>query len=74
MADETGLVGIKHDFNEAIKEYVSSNPRLDIRDFGYMYILLKRKGFSDEIIEDVSRYFEGAAELHDLCQAYEVRS
>lgn len=74
MADETGLVGTKSEFNAAIKEFVMSNPELDLRDFGYMYILLKKKGWPDEIIEDVSRYFERGALLQELCEAYQERS
>jgi hypothetical protein len=74
MADETGRVGTKLEFNAAIKEYVMSNPDLNLRDFGYIYILLKKKGWPDEIIEDVSHYFERGASLQELCEAYQERS
>ena len=74
ISDENGLVGTKSAFNAAIQEYVTSNPPLDLRDFGFMYVLLKKKGWSDDIIEDVSHYFERAATLQELCEAFQVRS
>jgi hypothetical protein len=74
MAGDTGVVGTRTEFNQAIKEYVLSNPPLDLRDFGFMYSLLKKKEYPDEIIEDISHYFERGARLRELCEAYQERT
>ena len=74
VADEDGNVGTKDELNAAVEAYVSSNPELNVADFGFMYVLLKNKGFPNEIIEDVSHYFERCALLSELNAAYRPRA
>src|SRR6185369_1551829 len=73
MSDGSGKIGSNVEYNAAIKEFLMSNPELHLTDFGYMYVLMKKKGWPDEIIEDISHYFERGDSLETLYKAYQVR-
>ena len=75
MADENGVIGTRDEFNQAVQEYIDSEYScLDIRDFGFMYILLKQKEFPEEIISDIATYFQRQATFKELCKAYSERA
>jgi hypothetical protein len=70
---ESGYVNFKEEFYAAVKAYLESNPPLDLRDFGFMYVLLKQKKYPEEVIEDIAQYFENGAPLQSLIDAYRPR-
>jgi len=63
----------KEEFRSHVMAYLDSNPKLDIRDFGFMYILLKQKKYPEEVIEDIAKFFERGAHLQELLDAYKAR-
>ena len=73
ISDATGFIGSKKEFHDAVKAYLESNPTLDLRDFGFMYVLLKQKKYPEEVIEDIAQYFENGAPLQSLIDAYRPR-
>jgi hypothetical protein len=73
ISETVGFVNSKKEFHDAVQSYLESNPSLDLRDFGFMYVLLKQRKYPEEIIEDIAKYFEQNAPLEALLDAYKER-
>lgn len=73
MSDTAWFIDSKKEFYDAVQDYLESNPLLSLRDFGFMYVLLKLKRYPEEIIEDIAKYFERGLPLQDLIDAYKAR-
>ena len=70
---ETESETSRKEFHDAVHAYLVSNPVLDLRDFGFMCILLKQREYPEEIIEDIAHYFAVGASLQSLIEAYRPR-
>lgn len=73
VLSETEPLTSQQEFQTAVISFIESNPTLDLRDFGFMYVLLKQRQYPEEVIEDIAHYFENGAPLWSLIDAYRPR-